>query len=52
MRKRHLLIRLSMPRPATAIYRLQPDGTLDTIYEWAGGISRAHLTRVKEEPGR
>ena len=25
---------------------LQPDGTLDATYEWAGGISRAILTRV------
>jgi hypothetical protein len=43
-------LKLSLRRPATAMYRLQPDGTLDATYEWAGGISRANLTRVKEEP--
>jgi hypothetical protein len=41
-------LKLSLRHPATAMYRLQPDGTLDAIYEWAGGISRANLTRVKE----
>jgi hypothetical protein len=45
-------LKLSLRRPATAMYRLQPDGTLDATYEWAGGISRANLTRVKEEPNR
>ena len=29
--------------PATYMYRLQPDGTIDATYEWAGGISRANL---------
>jgi hypothetical protein len=42
------VLTLSLRRPATVIYRLQPDGTLDATYEWAGGISRAHLTRVNE----
>jgi hypothetical protein len=41
-------LKLSLRRPATVFYRLQPDGTLDATYEWAGGISRATLTRVQE----
>jgi hypothetical protein len=45
-------LKLSLRGPATAMYRLQPDGTLDATYEWAGGISRAHLTWVKAEPAR
>jgi hypothetical protein len=45
-------LKVSLQRPAMAMYRLQPDGTLDATYEWAGGISRAHLTWVKAEPAR
>jgi hypothetical protein len=45
-------LKFSLRRPATVMYRLQPDGTLDATYEWAGGISRANLTRVKEEHDR
>jgi hypothetical protein len=46
-------LKLSLRRPPTTVmYRLQPDGTLDATYEWAGGIARANLTRVKEEPDR
>jgi hypothetical protein len=41
-------LKLSLRRPATVLYRMQPDGTLDATYEWAGGISRATLTRVQE----
>jgi hypothetical protein len=41
-------LKLSLRRPATVLYRLQPDGTLEATYEWAGGISRATLTRVQE----
>jgi hypothetical protein len=40
-------LKLSLRRPATVLYRMQPDGTLDATYEWAGGISRATLTRVQ-----
>ena len=42
------VLKLSLRRPATAMYRLQPDGTLDATYAWAGGLSRANLTPVKE----
>ena len=45
-------LKLSLRRPATVMYRLQPDGTLDATYEWAGGISRANLMRVRESPDR
>ena len=41
-------LKLSLKRPATVLYRMQPDGTLEATYEWAGGISRATLTRVQE----
>jgi hypothetical protein len=41
-------LKLSLRRPATVRYRMQPDGTLDATYAWAGGISRATLTRVQE----
>jgi hypothetical protein len=36
---------LSLPRPATAVYRLRPDGTLAATYEWAGGTSHATMRR-------
>lgn len=41
-------LRISLPRPATVTYRMRPDGTLDGIYEWSGGTSRAKMTRMKE----
>jgi hypothetical protein len=41
-------LKLALRRPATVLYRMQPDGTLDATYVWAGGISRATLTRVLE----
>jgi hypothetical protein len=41
-------LKLSLPQPATVIYRMQADGTLDATYEYAGGISRAKMTRMKE----
>jgi hypothetical protein len=41
-------LKLVLPRPATVIYRMQPDGTLDARYEWRGGIARAKMTRVRE----
>jgi hypothetical protein len=41
-------LKLSLPRPATVIYRMRADGTLDATYEWTGGISRAKMTRTKE----
>ena len=40
-------LQLSLRRPATVLYRMQPDATLDATYGWAGGISRATLTRVQ-----
>jgi hypothetical protein len=42
------VLKLSLRRPATVLYRLQPDGTLDATYESGSGISRATLTRVQE----
>jgi hypothetical protein len=46
-------LKLSLRRPpATVMYPLQLDGMLDATYEWAGGLSRANLTRAKEEPDR
>jgi hypothetical protein len=41
-------LQLSLRGPATTIYRLRPNGTLDATYEWAGGIWRATLTQEKE----
>ncbi|MGH8066892.1 MAG: amidohydrolase family protein [Candidatus Entotheonellia bacterium] len=37
---------LILSRPATVTYRRQPDGTLEATYEWAGGRSRARMTRM------
>jgi len=41
-------LKLSLPRPATVIYRMRQDGTLDATYEYARGTSRAKMTRMKE----
>ncbi len=41
-------LKLSLRRPATVLYHLQADGTLDATYAWAGGISRATLTCVTD----
>ncbi len=40
-------LKLSLPRPATVIYRMRADGKLDATYEWEGGISQAKMTRIK-----
>lgn len=40
-------LKLSLPRPATVIYRMLQDGTLDATYEYARGTSRAKMTRMK-----
>ena len=39
---------VKMPRPATATYRMQPDGTLDATYEWTGSTARATLRKTKQ----
>jgi len=36
------------PRPATVTYRMRPDGKLDALYEWQGGVGRAVMTKVIE----
>jgi hypothetical protein len=41
-------LKLSLPRPATVIYRMLPDGSLDATYEWQGGTSRAKMKRMAE----
>ena len=41
-------LKLSLARPATVIYRMLPDGSLDATYEWRGGISRAKMKRMGE----
>jgi imidazolonepropionase-like amidohydrolase len=41
-------LKVSLPRPATVFYRMQPDGTLHATYEWHGGRSQATMTRVQE----
>jgi hypothetical protein len=41
-----LVVRLL--RPATATYRMQPNGTLDASYEWSGGIARATMRKVTQ----
>jgi hypothetical protein len=39
---------VTLSRPATATYVMQPDGTIDATYEWAGPRAKARLERVKE----
>jgi hypothetical protein len=39
---------VTLPRPAKVTYIMQPDGTLDAAYEWAGGRGKAKLVRMKE----
>jgi hypothetical protein len=38
---------VSLSRPATATYVMQPDGTLDATYEWSGPRAKAKLQRVQ-----
>lgn len=36
----------TLQRPATATYVMQPDGTLNAVYEWSGGVARAKMRRA------
>lgn len=38
---------VTLQRPATASYAMQPDGTLNGVYEWSGGIARAKMRRAQ-----
>lgn len=38
---------VTSPRPATATYVMQPDGTLAALYQWSGGVSRASMRRTQ-----
>jgi hypothetical protein len=42
------VLKLTLGRPATVIYRLQSDGTLDATYEWRGGILRTKMKRLDQ----
>jgi putative ABC transport system substrate-binding protein len=41
-------LQVSLPGGATAIYRLQPDGTLAATQTWRGKVSHATMARVPE----
>lgn len=41
-------LKLTLGRPATVTYRIQPDGTLDATYEWTGGMARAKMKRIDQ----
>lgn len=42
------VLTVKLQRPATVTYRMQPNGTLDALYEWSGGSARTTMRRIAQ----
>lgn len=41
------VLKAQLPRPAEVTYVLEEDSTLDALYEWSGGLSKAVMRRLR-----